>query len=77
MDPHKTSAAQEKRQRQRQRQRERGLVARLAQSEDARIQAEADAGRLQAFIDEMRELVPLPSLVPVSATTGGGPFAAE
>lgn len=41
-----------------QRERERKLEARMAVSEDARIEAEAEAGRLQAFLDEMRVLGP-------------------
>lgn len=44
--------------RQGQRQRERRLEARLAESEDARIEVEAEAGRLQAFLDEMKGLGP-------------------
>lgn len=44
--------------RERQRARERRLEARLAESEDARIEVEAEAGRLQAFLDEMRGLGP-------------------
>lgn len=54
------AAGREKQQRERQRHRELRLEARLAQSEDARIEMEAEAGRLQAFIDEMRGLGPLP-----------------
>lgn len=30
----------------------------MVQSEDARIEVEAEAGRLQAFLDEMRRLGP-------------------
>lgn len=41
-----------------QRERERKLEALVALSEDARIEAEAEAGRLQAFVDEMRVLGP-------------------
>ncbi|CAM9593385.1 unnamed protein product [Ectocarpus sp. 4 AP-2014] len=44
--------------RERQKQRERRLAARMAESEDARIEVEAEAGRLQAFLDEMRGLGP-------------------
>lgn len=45
--------------RERQRERERRLEARIAKSEEARIEVEAEAGRLQAFLDEMRGLGPL------------------
>eukprot|EP00752_Nemacystus_decipiens_P010589 g9430.t1 len=45
--------------RERQRERERRLEARIAESEEARIEVEAEAGRLQAFLDEMRGLGPL------------------
>lgn len=40
--------------RERQRERERRLETRLAESEDARTEIEAEVGRLQAFVDEMR-----------------------
>lgn len=36
------------------------LEGRLARSEDARIELEAEASRLQAFLDEMRGLGPMP-----------------
>lgn len=45
--------------RERQRERERRLEARIVESEEARIEVEAEAGRLQAFLDEMRGLGPL------------------
>lgn len=45
--------------REKQRERERRLEARVAESEEARIEVEAEAGRLQAFLEEMRGLGPI------------------
>lgn len=45
---------------ERQRERERRLESRLAASEDARIKIEAEAERLQAFLDEMRGRLGVP-----------------
>lgn len=42
--------------RQRWREREQQLEQKLSESEDARIEAEAEASRLQAFIDELMGL---------------------
>lgn len=42
--------------RQRWRERQQQLEQKLSESEDARIEAETEASRLQAFIDEMRGL---------------------
>lgn len=61
---------------ERQRERERRLEARMAESEDARIEVEAEAGRLQAFLDEMRGLGP-PFAQPWQGGGGCGEVAAE
>ncbi len=63
--------------RERQRERERRLAARMVQSEDARIEVEAEAGRLQAFLDEMRKLGPPFATPPRRGSRGGEMGAAD